>query len=26
MFLKEVFYAHQSCIYFVKNTVKTVMR
>ncbi len=22
MFLKEVSYAHQGCIYFIKNTVK----
>ncbi len=24
MFLKEVSYAHQGCIYVIKNTVKTV--
>ncbi len=25
MFLKEVSYAHQGCIYLIKNTVKTVI-
>ncbi len=24
IFLKDVFYFHQSCIYLIKNTVKTV--
>ncbi len=25
MFLEEVGYAHQGCIFFIKNTVKTVI-